>query len=146
MLRHRWVVIADSAQGRIMQYGDRGLELVESFEHPESQEANRDLIGNRPDQNQHNMERDLKGNEPHALRDDESLRFAKQLGNYLAIAHAQNRFADLVLVADPRFLGLLRAELTRPVAACVSASINRRALNLKPREVAELVGAASAHQ
>jgi protein required for attachment to host cells len=143
VVKHRWVVIADSAQGRIMQFGSEGLELVESFEHPASQESNRDLIGNRPGQNQHGMEKDLKGNEPHALHADEALRFAKQLGNFLATAHAQNRFADLVLVADPKFLGLLRGELSRPVASCVSASINRRALGMKPREVAELVGASS---
>ncbi len=143
MIKTRWVVVADSAYGRILEYRDSGLEVVHDFAHPESREHNNDLIGNRPNQNQHGMEKDLKGNGPQSLRDRESVRFAKELAQFLATAHAQNRFGELVLVADPRFLGMLRNELAKPVAICVTGSINRHALNLKPPELAELVNNAA---
>lgn len=138
-MRTGWVLVADSAQARILEYDKEKLEPVEEFDHPESREHGRDLIGNRPNQNQHNMEKTRKGEEHQNLRDDESKKFAKQLSTYLAKAHAQNRFRRLVLVADPRFLGMLRQELAAPVAGCVDTSIDKNAVRMKPKELAALV-------
>jgi len=135
----RWVLVADSTQARILEYQKDKLEPVQQFEHPESREQGRDLMGNRPNQNQHGMEKIRKGDESHALRDDESRRFARELSGFLATAHSQNRFRELVLVADPRFLGMLRAEFAKPVAGCVSASIDKSAVRMKPKELADLV-------
>lgn len=139
----RWVLVADSTQGRILKRDKNKhhdvLEPVEDFEHEQSREQGRDLMGNRPNQNQHNMERARKGHEPDELRDEESKRFAQELSGYLATAHAQNRFRDLVIVADPRFLGLLRGELGKPVAGCVSASIDKSAVRMKPKELVALL-------
>lgn len=134
-----WVLAADSAQARILEYDEDKLEPVEEFEHPESREHGRDLIGNRPNQNQHNMEKTRKGEDHQGLRDGESRRFAKQISTYLSTAHAQNRFRKLVLVADPRFLGMLRAELASPVAGCVSTSIDKSAVRMPAKDLAKLV-------
>lgn len=134
-----WVLVADSAQASILEYQKDRLELVHAFEHPESREQGRDLMGNRPNQNQHNMEKSTKGDESQGLRDDESKRFAKELSDYLSTAHSQNRFRELVLVADPRFLGLLRAELGKPVAGCVTASVGKSAVRMEPRDLVKLL-------
>jgi protein required for attachment to host cells len=138
-MKNRWVLVADSTCARIFAEGDKGLELQQELVHPSSREHNQDLIGNRPNQNQHSMEKDVKGNQPDRLRDDASAEFAKELGNFLATAHSQNRFRQLVLIADPRFLGMLRKELSRPVEDAVTGSIDKRALQMRPAEVAELL-------
>ena len=139
-MSNSWVLVADSAQARILEYDDKDrLEPVEEFDHPASREHGRDLIGNRPNQNQHSMEKTRKGEEHQALRDDESRRFAKQLGSVLSTAHARNRFRRLVLVADPRFLGMLRQELSDPVADCVTTSIGKNAIRLTATKLADLV-------
>ncbi len=134
-----WVLVADSAQARILEYDKDKLGPVEEFDHPASREHGRDLIGNRPNQNQHSMEKTRKGEEHQGLRDDESKKFAKQLSNYLSTAHARNRFRKLILVADPRFLGMLRNELANPVTACVATSIDKNAVRMTAKELAALV-------
>lgn len=138
-MRSGWVLVADSAAARILEYDKEKLEPVEEFDHPAGRENGRDLMGNRPNQNQHNMEKTRKGEEHQNLRDDESRKFAKQLSTYLSKAHAQNRFQTLALVADPRFLGMLRQELDSPVAGCVATSIDKNAVRMKPKELAALV-------
>jgi len=139
MIKTEWVLVADSAYARIFERKDGALHLVQQLEHPESREQNHDLIGNRPYQNQHGMEKDLKGNQPQHLRDGEAAGFAKELANLLDKAHAQNQFAELVLVSDPRFLGLLRGELTKTVTRCVTGSVNRHAVQMKPEELSQLI-------
>jgi protein required for attachment to host cells len=136
---NRWVLVADSAQAQLYLSEDGGLKPVGVLTHPESQEHNQDLMGNRPNANQHGMERDLKGDNPRSIREDEAVAFAKTVASYLATAHAQNRFSELVLVADPKFLGLLRKALARPVAAAVLTTINKRAVAMNPADVADLV-------
>ena len=136
-----WVLVADSTQARILERGKKGLVQVEELLHPESRAQGQDLIGNRPNENQHTMDRNLKGAEIQGLRDDESKRFAHEVAGFLSTAHARNRFADLVVVADPRFLGMLRSELGKPVADRVTASISKNAVRLKPDEIDTLVAA-----
>ena len=138
-----WVLVADSAQARILEYDDKDkLEPVEELDHPASRDQGRDLIGNRPNQNQHNMEKTRKGEEHQALRDDESRRFAKEVSSFLSAAHSRNRFRQLVVIADPRFLGMLRQELADPVASCVSKSIDKNAVRLRAEELAAMVAKA----
>ncbi len=139
MANIEWVLVADSAYARIFERRRGELALVHQLEHPESREQSQDLMGNRPHRNQHGMEKDLKGGEPQALRDDESVRFAKQLAELLQRSHAQNLFHSLVLVSDPRFLGMLRGELTKSVTQSVRESINKHAVRLKADEVSALL-------
>ncbi|WP_332644729.1 host attachment protein [Aeromicrobium sp.] len=134
-----WVLVADSAQARILEYDKHKLEPFKEFVHPESREHGQDLIGNRPNQNQHSMEKTRKGEEHQGLRDEESRKFAKQLSDYLSTAHAQNKFRKIVLVADPRFLGMLRQELSNPVAGCVASSIDKNVVRMNAKELATLV-------
>lgn len=135
-MRTGWVLVADSTQARLLEYHKDALQPVQQFEHPESRDQGRDLMGSRPNQNQH-VEQGHP--EPQGLRDDESKRFAKELSTFLSTAHAQNRFRELVLVADPRFLGMLRSEIAKPVAGCVTSSIDKSAVRMKPAELAQLV-------
>ena len=136
---HGWVLVADSTQARILERQKDALEPVGEFDHPESREQGRDLMGNRPNENQHTMEKGHKGAEIQGLRDVESIKFAKELSGFLSTAHSQNRFRELVIVADPRFLGMLRAELGKPVTDAVTKSIGKNAVRLKPAELANVI-------
>ncbi len=51
--------------------------------------------------------------------------FAHKLAAHLDNARAKNAYGRLVLVAEPRFLGMLRAALTAPTAALVSARVEK---------------------
>lgn len=139
-MKMTWVVVADSVSARVLQWENDALRLLETWEHLPSREHNQDLMGNRPNMNQHSMETTLKGDNPANLREGESLTFAREVANNLHKAHAINRFAQLILVADPKFLGLLRAALTKSVERTVIDSFDKRANDKSEEEIAELVG------
>jgi protein required for attachment to host cells len=52
-------------------------------------------------------------------------RFASQIGNVLEAAYREERFNELVLVAEPHFLGLLRAALSDGVRNVVAHEVAR---------------------
>lgn len=135
----RWILVADSTHARTYAQVKGELHLQDTLEHPQSREHSQDLMGNRPNQNQHPMEKGLKGDEAQSLRDDESQAFAREVSHMLSKAHATNRFAELVIVADPRFLGMLRATLSRPVTAAVTATVDKRALQMSSEQLTRLV-------
>lgn len=135
----RWILVADSAAAEIFEEDRDGLIKVHRLEHAASQEHSKDLMGNRPGQNQHHMEKGLKGDEADSLREDESLKFAREVSTFLHTAYSQNRFRKLVVVADPRSLGRLRELFAAPVASAVDFTINKRALQMRGEELAELV-------
>jgi protein required for attachment to host cells len=71
------------------------------------------------------------------MREDEN-----EKGEWILVAdsaHARNRFRELMLIADPRFLGLLRGKLSAAVEGAVTGSIDKRALQMSPHELGELV-------
>lgn len=138
-MKTRWVLVADSVTARIFQHEADGLREVHQMTHLASQEHNSDLMGNRPNQNQHGMERDLKGDEPQSLRDHESMTFAREVANHLHVQRARNAFEELVLVADPRFLGMLRQTLTKSVEPLVIGTLDKRAVSMKPAEIEHMI-------
>jgi len=55
----------------------------------------------------------------------EAEKFSKELGRFLDHARMAQRFDRLVLLAPPRFLGMLRKELGKEVAKLVDEEIDR---------------------
>lgn len=138
-MKTRWVLVADSVTARIFQHEADGLREVHEMTHLASQEHNSDLIGNRPNQNQHGMEKDLKGNEPQSFREHESEKFAREIADHLHRMRSRNAFEELVLVADPRFLGQLRRTLTKTVQQLVIGTLDKRAVSMKPAEIESMI-------
>jgi protein required for attachment to host cells len=118
----------------------KGLELVETIEHPEGRLRDRDIDSDRPgrsfrkDRGAPRRAAMSRGESPHdrAISD-----FARALANTLQRARVGNQYERLVLVAPPRFLGLLRASLDGPTAQLVVGSLDK---DLATRKEAELIG------
>lgn len=66
-------------------------------------------------------------------------KFAKQIAANLEIAYRQKRFKDLVLVAEPHFLGLLRNALNEPVLEAVRHEVRREYAQGSDRQLRELI-------
>ena len=67
----------------------------------------------------------------------EAERFAQRLGGYLEDAMARRQFDDLVLVAPPHFLGVLKGALGRQVAKHVRQAIDKDLSMLAAAEIRE---------
>lgn len=110
-----WIVTGDAARARILQVTGRNqLEEIESLDNPRARAS----------------ERELASDPAH-----ETELFAKDIDRRLEHARARNRFDRLFLLAKPKFLGLLRQNLSRETAKLVSEDIAQNLAWFDPREV-----------
>jgi protein required for attachment to host cells len=65
----------------------------------------------------------------------EKNRFSRQLADELEAARTHNRLGQLILVAEPRFLGDLRSRLSSPTSRLVVLEIAKNLTQLTPREI-----------
>jgi protein required for attachment to host cells len=131
-----WIVVADAARARIIctqGRPGRTLEDIEAFSHSQSRQHNQDLVTDRPGRNQASG----RGDGRHAMgaptdpAAHERELFARQLAERLQRAHLQGSFQHLVLVAEPGFLGELRAALDDGVANAVSHAVGKNIVKVE---------------
>jgi protein required for attachment to host cells len=122
-----WILVADSAQARLFSRRAARAALVEQQDwvHPESRLHGRELERDRPGRvfasHGYGQSDTQERGAPHRR---EAERFAAELAEVLDRARAENRFDHLVLVAEPRFLGLLRDHLAGETADRVTRSLD----------------------
>jgi protein required for attachment to host cells len=142
-MNRTWIVVAHRAGARIFAADARGkgLERVSSLEHPAGKLKNREI-----DSDKQGRAFDRQGAGRHAYtREQEptehlATQFAKQIAGFLEDARTAQKYERLVLVAEPRFLGLLRAALDPPVASLVKATLDKDLGGIEDREVPTHLG------
>ena len=142
-MKTTWILVAHRGGARLFEnHGPgKGLQLVEDIPHPEgrlkSGEINADKPGRAFDSfgaGRHSLSQE------HEAADQVSLMFAKHLCDKLEKARAENRFGGLVLVAEPRLLGELRAALDKPTTALVSATLDKDLVGVENRDIPKRLG------
>ena len=118
------IIVADNARARIFTSHSviSRLEEVEGFVHPEARLSNSELIGDSAGKSV-----DQHGSlEPAtSATDQEEQNFARLLGKHLKALHNEQHFEQLILIASPRFLGLLRKALPGPLDQLVTLTIDK---------------------
>jgi protein required for attachment to host cells len=120
----RWVVVADQSKARIFTVEDPAGPLLElaSMDNPHGREREQQLASDRPGRSF-----DSSGQGRHAMgtsvepTEQETIRFARQIADHLQDACHQGRCKELLLVAGPHLLGVLRKQLNTPENIKVSA-------------------------
>lgn len=138
-----WILVADRAGARLFEQHDRAgsLTLLREYPHPEGRLKAQDI-----DSDEHGRVFDRMGHGRHAMSTEQSPtdrvaeRYAKDLVQMLEQGRVQNAYARLVLVAEPTFLGQLRAALPAPLAATVAATVNKNLTQVTERELPEHLG------
>ncbi len=124
----QWILVAESARARLfVRAAPRGeLREIEAFDHPDSRKKGHELETDRSggvDQSHGHALSDTR--EKGAAQRIEAETFARQLADHLQTARARNEFDQLALIADPRFLGMLRDDLDDATLECVVESIDK---------------------
>jgi len=136
-----WILVAHEAGARLFAsdgIGD-GLALLESIDHPEGRARDRDIDSDRPGRSFRKNSGDPRrasmgqSESPH---DRVVSDFSRALADKLKHGRVQHHFDRLVLVAPPRFLGLLRSALDGPTSQLVIGSIHK---DLATSNEAELI-------
>lgn len=123
---HIWVVAADAGRARFFRAAesDGHLKELDDMLDPDSRstaaELQSDRLGHvRNSRGSHSLE------QRPSLHEAEALAFARRVGHRLVEARRRGDFQRLYLAADPKFLGLLRAELDAPTRRLVAGEIDK---------------------
>ena len=124
-----WILICDASRARLYERGqtDRPWTLVRSLEHPESRLQDTKLVdGERGRQQQSFGHGSRSAMEPTTMpKEVEHEAFATELARLLEHDYDVNSYAELVLVAPPHFLGLLRKAIGAKLSKRVLASFDK---------------------
>jgi len=142
-----WVVVAQQAGARFMEhksgYG-RHLVLVRELENPDGRKRNHEIDSDRPGEASSGGRGTMRRSMQHEETAHEHVvkQFAHTLASELSKARASGAFHQLVLVAEPGFLGVLRDALDKATTAVVVDSVPKNLSIERPNEVAEHLGTA----
>ena len=133
-----WVVVANSSSARIFRAEgfERTLVQVEDLAHPEGRLHETQMTSDLPGRTF-----DRFGQGRHAMEEDtppkrhEAARFAKHISERLDSARTHGDFSRLVLVAEPRFLGLLRDNLSAESSKLATEQVDKDLVRFGPEEI-----------
>lgn len=120
-----WVLVAHRTGARLFEHKGHELSVLKSIDHPAGRSEDHDIEGgpqrsfDSHAQGRHAADR---GNSPHERA---AVHFAQDLAKVLEEGRLTKGVNRIVLVAEPHFLGLLRAELGSATAELVTASVSK---------------------
>lgn len=124
------IVVADGSRARLFTRSARNqpLVLTDSHDNPAARQKTRELVTDGPGKTQTSDPLSSPGE----IEED---RFAKRLAAQLARGAHEGQFERMILVASPRFLGSLRAELPRTARERVSLELAKNWTALSPMQI-----------
>lgn len=138
MKRQTWILVANAARARLFQSSGRDLREISDAIHVESAAHGHDLLadaaGRRGQGPAGRGDRPGLGSDEPRQREEEE-RFARQLAALLKTGLDEHAYDGLVLVAPPRFLGLLKKHVGHTVARKVDATLDRDLVHLEPADL-----------
>lgn len=144
-MTNTWILVAHHAGARVFESRGpgKGIDLVETIEHPEGRMRDRDIDSDRPGRSFRKDSGDPRRaamSRKEGPHDRAVSNFARALTDKLQQARMENQYERLVLVAPPRLLGLLRSSLDGPTAQLVVGSIDKDLASSKETELIEHLG------
>ncbi len=142
-MNRTWILIAHRAGARIFENDGpgTGLKHVDAIAHPEGRLEDKALGSDKPGRSfdSHGPGRHALGKE-HGPAETVAQEFAHALAARLDAGRTKHAYGKLVLVAEPRFLGMLRAALTPQTAALVSAVVEKDLVHVADHDLAAHLG------
>lgn len=138
-----WIVVAHRAGCRLLESISPGkpLTLVEEIDHPQGRFQNQDVDSDKQGRTFDSSGHGRSGYSPHETSHDHIAKvFAASIVKKLEEARNANYFDALVLVAEPRFLGMLRDQLSTPLEKMVRGSVGKDLYLIPTNEIAKHLG------
>lgn len=138
MQRPIWVLVANSSRAIIYQAKTPAapLEELHTFTHEASRMHVRDLTSDLPGrafdsggEGRHIME------PPVDPKQEEAIRFAKEISDFLGKSLHTQHFSTLFVAAAPAFLGLLRDHFPAPLQKSIGQQLNKDLTDTAPADI-----------
>lgn len=136
----RWIVVAHRTGAQIFENvgPGKGLRRVRDVDHPEGRLRDRDIDTDRPGMARDPHVSGMTGfQRQQSAHERDAQRFATELGEILLAARNEHLFDRVVLVAEPRFLGILRAAIDRQTAKMIELGVAKDLASADERTIAE---------
>lgn len=134
------IVVADSTRARIFTADSAHSPLVEieTMAHPEGRLHDRDITSDLPGKDTGG---NVSGGHAYQERTDpkkhELVVFAKRVADHLNAARSANKLSNLLLVAEPAFLGELRMHLSTETSEKVVFELDKNLTHQTPEDIRE---------
>jgi protein required for attachment to host cells len=133
-----WLLVADAAKARLFEMPRKGGSLTEiaCYTNPNGRSPGQHPEHGRQGRTQESASSARHAIEPHtSLREKHALQFADLLRDAIRQGRLDDQYDQLVLMAPPRFLGVLRDRLDDQTLKCVTAEVGSDLLALSPTEL-----------
>lgn len=136
-MQTRWIVAADSSKARIFKLlPGRKLEELETLTHPQSRLTERDMVKDRPGLSMDKGSEGRHGLEPSSdPKRQEAVNFSRIVAAKLDKDRSLQKYHELIIIAAPAFLGMLREQLSKQVAQVIVREISK---NISALSLAEI--------
>jgi protein required for attachment to host cells len=138
-MKTTWIIAADAARARVFSLSGPEFLEVQDFAHAEGRERAQDLVAEPSGRFYGRGEREQghSANERTDVIAHENERFARTLADFVEHARTANRFDGLVLIAAPKFLGLLRSVLPAQCEKRIERTVARDVVKLDAAAIRE---------
>jgi protein required for attachment to host cells len=136
-----WLVSLDSIHCNIYQYDkySHHFSLYKSLSHEQGRVKNHDLSVDKAGAYQR-FTYSSSSFAPHSQpKEKEKMKFAKLIANEINLSKERNLFHSLIIAADPKMLGLVKAELHSNVKLILKRSYHTHFNHLTTSEILEKI-------
>jgi protein required for attachment to host cells len=137
-----WIVIADGANARVLESVGRGgtFKPVVGLSFDSHAPASRDIVSERPGRTYNSTGRLRHAIEPRVdAHERHEAEFLKSVADRLDAALRQKTYDDLILIAPPRALGILRKQLSSQARRRLRGELDSDLIKRTDAEIVKLV-------
>lgn len=126
-----WLLVANGNSAFIYDFSNRenldSLEasLIKSFDDPDAKLHSADLGSDESGRYKSKGARSSPYAPDTSLHDAEVLNFAHEINDFLTKEHKQNKYQQLVICAEPHFLGILEKHLSKQAKDSIKKHIQK---------------------
>jgi protein required for attachment to host cells len=134
-----WILVANASTARIFENTgiNKGLQLINQHDHPESRMKGSDLVSDRPGHMQ-SVGNGHGARQPATdPKQNEAEHFAIELAKTLDQARGNGKYERLIVVASNPFLGTLKPRLSGQIQAMISETIEKDYTRATEKELAD---------
>ena len=133
-----WILVANRSGASLFESNWPGetIRRLQDIPHPQGRLQNSEIDSDKPGRAFDSMGEGRHGmSKEHGATEKVAQQFARELAELLNKNRNTNVYDQLILMAEPKFLGLLRAALDSNTAALVVQTVNKELLEVSPEDV-----------
>lgn len=139
-----WVLLANGSYAKIIQIDKKDNKIIvfKEFDHPKTALKGHEINTDKQGRSFQSFGSARSAMDPNEQQTDHERRvFAKEIADYLGLAHINHNFKNLILVVSPNLLGHLRSALPSTVLKAVPHQLDKDLLsqNLSDTELIEKI-------